>query len=256
MDTPNRPDAPAREPIHLFTAFNVPVRVKPPAWPYAVMVWGGMILLSSLLRPARPLLLRPLAALLYIPFVLFADLGHALAHSFSARIAGTPMKEILIDGMPRTLYADDDVPPHVQERRAKGLEEGTPPGVHITRALGGPVFSGVGLALSLIWRALAAPDTLARELAEVSIVGHGFIFGSGVIPLPFVDAGSIVKWALVKFGFLPYEADKLLRLGNLGMSAVFALAGVVLMLRGSVRAGLVVLAVGGVALGAGLDKIK
>lgn len=251
----NTPDS-EHKPVHLFTVFDIPVKIKPPVWPYPLMLWGGMILLSSIIKPARALLLRPFVALLYIPTALFADLGHAIAHSFSARLAGTPMKEIVIDSMPRTHYEDDDVPPYIQEQRDKGLAPGVPPEAHIIRALGGPAFSGLNLALSLIWRGFTAPESIAREFAEISIACHFFIFGAFLVPLPSVDAGAIVKWSLVKFGFLPYEADKLLRLGNLGLSAALALTGLGLMARGQFRVSLAALILSIVTLGAALDKIK
>ena len=66
--------------------------------------------------------------------LIFADFGHAIAHIFSARYAKAPMDEILITaGMPRTLYTDNNVSP----------------ATHRMRAFGGPVFSTLGLLLSI-----------------------------------------------------------------------------------------------------------
>lgn len=65
---------------------------------------------------------------------LLADVGHACAHTVSARLAGAPMDVILLGAdMPRTLYWNNDVPPRA----------------HIMRSLGGPVYSGVGLLMGL-----------------------------------------------------------------------------------------------------------
>jgi Zn-dependent protease len=123
-----------------------------------------------------------------------ADFGHALAHTVSARAAGAPVDEILISsGMPRTLYEDNDVPPQV----------------HRTRALGGPIFSAIGLLTSTLLQSLAPRDTLAREVAGWSTAGHGLILGGSLLPLPMVDGGTILKWTLVEQGYAEPAAEAL-----------------------------------------------
>ena len=82
------------------------------------------------------------------------DLGHALAHIFSARYAGAPMDEVrLSGGMPRTLYWNNEVSPDV----------------HRIRALGGLVFNLLGSLLSSVRvRCGATPNTRTRACGDIS----------------------------------------------------------------------------------------
>jgi hypothetical protein len=143
--------------------------------------------------------------------LMVADLGHAMAHTVSARYAGAPMDEILIsEGMPRTLYHDNDVPPRV----------------HRLRALGGPIYSALGLAISCLLRGLAPRDSLVREVAGWSCLGHGFIFGGSLAPLPIVDGGTMLKWTLVERGRTPEQANEVVAQVNLSLGTALAATGV------------------------------
>lgn len=149
--------------------------------------------------------------------------------------------EILISsGMPRTLYFNNDVPPRV----------------HRLRALGGPIFSTLGLLFSLLWRVFAPPDSLAREVAGWSCIGHSFILGGALTPLPFVDGGTIVKWTWVERGRTPTEADAVVRQIDLAIGATATTAGVALMARRRWLPALGAIAAGAIAIGAALDKIR
>jgi hypothetical protein len=148
--------------------------------------------------------------------LLAADLGHALAHIISAGYARAPMDEILIsEGMPRTIYLDNDVPPRA----------------HRLRAVGGPIFSALGLLASLLLRCLAPRNSLGRELAGWSCLGHGFVLAGSLAPLPVVDGGTILKWTLVEQGRTPTEADEIVRRASLSLGAAAATTGVALATR-------------------------
>ena len=148
-----------------------------------------------------------------LPVALFADVGHAMAHTVSARMAGAPMDEILLSSeMPRTLYENNDVVP----------------GVHIMRSMGGPIFSLMCVILSLLWRSLSPRKSISRELAEISLVGHGFILLGSVAPLPMVDGGIILKWRLVQAGRSVEQADQTVRRASCGLGAALLVAGAVL----------------------------
>jgi len=140
-----------------------------------------------------------------------ADVGHALAHSISARAAGAPMDKIqLTSGMPRTVYYDEAVPPRA----------------HILRALGGPLFSALGLVLSLVARSHLPRDSITREVADWSSIGHGLIFTGSLAPLPIVDGGSILKWSLVESGQTPAQADQIVEQAGVATGIVAGSAGV------------------------------
>jgi hypothetical protein len=158
-----------------------------------VLLWGLLTWLAGKRKPERPFFQRMIVGALSLLPALVADIGHAMAHTESAKRAGAPMDEILLSAdMPRTLYANNDVPPRA----------------HIVRASGGPLYSALGVLVSLLWRGVSPPPSLSRELADISCLAHGFIFCGVFMPLPVVDGGVILKWTLVTRGYTPEEADR------------------------------------------------
>ncbi len=142
-----------------------------------------------------------------------ADIGHAMAHTISARLAGAPMDEILLSsGMPRTLYLNNDVPPQT----------------HIRRSLGGPIFSLISFILSLLWWRFSLRGSLSHDLAEVSLAGHSMILFGSIAPVPMVDGGTILKWKLVEAGQSTEHADRTVHKTSLGLGAIFLGLGVLL----------------------------
>ena len=238
----------ANEPRVLFTVWGTPVKVKPVFWANVLGLWGLMSWLSGRGKPERPWAMRLLAGLLSALALLVADVGHAMAHILSARYAGAPMDEILLsEGMPRTIYHDNDVPPQA----------------HRLRALGGPIYSAVGLLVSLGLRAPAPRGSLAREVAGWSCLGHSLILGGSLVPLPIVDGGAILKWTLVERGQAPEEADEVIRQVDLSLGLAATATGVALAVarRGAsprrrwlLALGLI--AAGGIAIAAALDRIR
>jgi hypothetical protein len=193
----------------LFHFNDVSVKARPAFWGMLALMWGFFAWLAGRRRPRRPWSESLLVGALSLLPALFADIGHALAHSVSAKAAGAPMDTVLLDAnMPRTLYADNDVPPHV----------------HRTRALGGPIFNALGLSLSLLWRKFSPPRTESRELADISAVAHGMLFFGSLFPIPIIDGGTILKWTLVERGCTEDEADQ--RVRQAGLGAGLALGGI------------------------------
>jgi hypothetical protein len=194
--------------------FNgVPVVARPDFWPVPFLLTGFLVWAAGLRKPERTWLERLGVALLAMPVAAFADIGHAMAHTISARLAGAPMDEIFLSsGMPRTLYMDNAVPPQT----------------HIRRSLGGPIFSLACFSLSLLWHQLSRPGSLSRDLADASLAGHSFILFGSVTPLPMVDGGIILKWKLVDAGQTPEQADQTVHGINLGLGAGLLGLGVVL----------------------------
>jgi len=176
----------------LFTVLDTPVKVKPAVLGNLLASWGVLSRMAGRRHPERSWPARLMVGALSTATLVVADIGHAMAHIVSACYAGAPMDEILVSPeMPRTIYFDNDVPPQA----------------HRMRALGGPIYSALGLLSSLLLRGLAPRDSLAHELAGWSCIGHGFIFTGSLAPLPIVDGGSILKWTLVERGRTPAEAD-------------------------------------------------
>ncbi len=226
----------------LFTAWDTPVKVKPLVLVNLLALWSLLSWLAGRRRPERPWPVRLLVGFLSTVALISADLGHAMAHIVSARSAGAPVDEIVVsEGMPRTVYHDDAVAPRV----------------HRWRALGGPIYSAVGLLVSLGLRTRAPRGSTLRELASWSCLGHGFILGGSLAPLPFVDGGSLLKWTLVERGRTPKEADAVVRQVDLSLGVAAAATGIALAATRRRRLpALGLLAAGGIAIAAALDKIR
>jgi hypothetical protein len=206
MKSQNQKDLSLPTGTTLYRFNGVPVVAQPDFWPAPLMLTGLLVWLAGLRKPERSWLQRLGVGMLAMPIALFADIGHAMAHTISARLAGAPTDEILLSsGMPRTLYQNNDVPPQT----------------HIRRSLGGPIFSLTGFTLSLLWRQLSPLGSLSRDLAEASLAGHSFILLGSVAPLPMVDGGIILKWKLVEAGQSPKQADQTVHKISLGLGAAF-----------------------------------
>jgi hypothetical protein len=240
---PKKPQNPSLPKGTLLYRFNgVPVVARADFWPYPFMLTGLLAWLAGLRHPTYTWLQRLGVALLAMPVAFLADVGHAMAHTLSARRAGAPMDEIFLSsGMPRTLYKDNAVTPQV----------------HIHRSLGGLIFSFTSFSLSLLWRRLSPPGSISRDLADASLAGHTVILAGSLTPLPMVDGGIIMKWKLVEAGRTPEQADRVVHRTSLGLGAAFLGLGALLGLlrRRKLAGGL--LAAGGLAgIAAGLGWLK
>lgn len=226
----------------LYRFNEVPVVAQPDFWPAPVLLTGVLAWVAGLRKPERSWPQRLGVALLAMPLAFFADVGHAMAHTISARLAHAPMDEILLSsGMPRTLYRDNNLPPRT----------------HIRRSLGGPIFSLVGFSLSLLWHLFSSRGSLSRDLADASLAGHSFILLGSLAPLPMVDGGIILKWKLVEAGQSPEQADQTVRRISLGLGAGFLGLSALLGLFRECRAIGGLLAAGGVAgIAAGKGWLK
>jgi len=197
----------------LYRFNGVPVVAQTSFWPAPIILTGLLAWVAGLRHPKLTWLQRLGAGLLAMLIALPADIGHAMAHTVSARLAGAPMDEILLSsGMPRTLYKNNDVPPRT----------------HILRSLSGPLFSFVGSILSLVWWRKSPHGSLRHDLAGVSLVGHSMILLGSIAPVPVVDGGTILKWKLVEAGQSPELADRTVHKISLGLGAVFLGLGVLL----------------------------
>jgi hypothetical protein len=229
------------EPPTLFTVWGTPVKISPLVMVNVLGLWAGLSWLSGRRQPKRSWSTRLLVGALSTLALLVADIGHAMAHIVSARYAGAPMDEILVsEGMPRTIYHDNDVSPQA----------------HRLRALGGPVFSAMGLLTSLLLRQRAPSGSTTREIVDWSCIGHGLILGGSLAPLTVVDGGSILKWTLVEQGKSPEEADATVKRASLALGAAATTAGVALATKRRWLPALGLLVAGAVAIGAALDRFR
>jgi hypothetical protein len=194
-----------------FRIFGTPVSVARKVFAELVALWAGFTWWGRRRHPGRGIWRASLVGLATLIVLVPVDLGHALAHIFSARYAGAPMDEVrLSGGMPRTLYRNNDVSPDV----------------HRMRALGGLVLNLLGFLASSATYLAVRPRSLARELATTSAVGHALLFVMSLVPVPIVDGGTLMKWTLVAHGRTETEADETVRRVNWAMALVVGISGV------------------------------
>ncbi|UCD41890.1 MAG: hypothetical protein JSV69_15215 [Chloroflexota bacterium] len=220
---------------------DTPLEISPGFFANLVALWAGMSWLSGRQHPGRPWPTRLLVGAVAGIALVLADVGHACAHSVSARLAGAPMDRIkLSSGMPRTIYDDEDVPPRT----------------HRMRAMGGPIFSAWGLVASLLVRAITPRKSIAHEVANWSSIGHGLIFAGSLAPLPIVDGGSLLKWTLVDHGRTTDEADRIVQQAGVATGIAATSAGVAFATQRRWLPALGLIAAGLVAIGSALGKIR
>lgn len=197
----------------LYRFNGVPVVAQASFWPAPILLTGLLAWVAGRRHPELTCLQRLGVGLLAMLVALPADIGHAMAHTISARLAGAPMDEILLSsGMPRTLYRNNEVPPQT----------------YIRRSLGGPIFSLICSMLSMLWWRLSQHGSLSHDLAEASLAGHSMILLGSIAPVPVVDGGTILKWKLVEGGQTAEQADRTVHNTSLGLGAVFLGLGVLL----------------------------
>ena len=140
-----------------------------------------------------------------------ASVIHGIGHIVSSRKANAPMDAIhLAAPLPRTVYYNNDIPPES----------------HIMRAVGGPIMSGLGFLVSFIGRFLTSANSASRELMNLfSFMNFALGLGS-LLPMPFIDGGSIFKWRLVQQGGrTPDAAAALVEEANLILGGLCGLIG-------------------------------
>jgi hypothetical protein len=172
---------------------KTPVHIQPAVSFLILALWGGVTWFNIYLFPSRDLWLNVSIGFFTMLLLLIADFGHALAHIFSARLAGAPMDEIRISitKMPHTLYNNNKVSP----------------AVHRMRATGGPFFNACCLVLSLGVFYFSPIHSIAKELSTWSAAAHSMMLIMSLAPLPIVDGGSILKWTLVEKGWTESAAE-------------------------------------------------
>lgn len=225
----------------LFTFNHTPVKARPGFWPMVLGVWAILTWLGRWRWPGQTWSAYLLVGGIGMVLGMLVDVGHACAHTIGARLAHAPMDVVLLGAdMPRTLYWNNDVAPRA----------------HIMRSLGGPVYSGIGLLLGLVWLWLVPEGTAVRYLGEIWTVGHGFIFLAVFAPLPIVDGGVILKWALVLRGQSEAQADEWIKRLSVGLAVILLATAVFFLIQASWIVAGICLLVGLIALASALNVIK
>jgi len=144
-------------------------------------------------------------ALLTMAAMLGSEWCHNLAHAAVAQAIGKPVDAIrIVWGMPLLVYYD------INDRSVK-------PRQHLLRALGGPVFNALTLPVLLLLKRFSAPGSPWRDLVEVALKTNVFLLTVGLLPIPGIDGGAVLKWSLVEQGQTIAHADRTVQKVNAGL---------------------------------------
>ncbi len=139
------------------TVAGTSVKVHPSVALNLLVGSGILSWLSGRRRPERSFFAKLGIGTASMMLLMAADVGHAIAHAFSARRAGAPMDAVEFSAnMPRTVYTNNEVLPKA----------------HRGRASGGPIYNGLCLLVGLAARALTKRSSAARELADWWSIGN------------------------------------------------------------------------------------
>ena len=180
------------------TVFGTPLVVKGRTWlPLTqVAVWLIMAWHAGRGRPERSWGKRLVTGALTMAAILGSEWCHNLAHAAAARLVGRPMDALRVTwGMPLVVYYDVN-------------DQTVTPRQHIARALGGPAFNALLLPLALLLRKLTRPGSVPRDVVDAAAGMNLFLSTASLLPIPGIDGGPILKWALVAHGSAPQEADE------------------------------------------------
>jgi Zn-dependent protease len=118
-------------------------------------------------------------------------------------------------GMPLVVYYDVN-------------DQTVTPRQHIARALGGPLLNALLLPVALLLRKFTWPGSVPRDVNGAAAGMNFFLSTASLLPIPGIDGGPILKWALVARGSTPEEADGAVmgvdRVVGVGLGAAAGLA--------------------------------
>ncbi len=181
--------------------FNTTLVTKGKTWfPVTQLItWPIMAWVAKKRIPERSWLQSLGIGALTMPIVLGSEWCHNLAHAAAASMVGKPVDAIRIAwGMPLLVYYDIN-------------DEGVTPRQHILRALGGPVVNLLVLPIAYYFKSRSETRSTIRDLANVAAGTNLFLPAVGLLPIPGIDGGPILKWSLVEKGQTPKEADTSVR---------------------------------------------
>jgi Zn-dependent protease len=226
--------------------FNTPLVTKGKSWfPLTQLIaWPIMAWVAKKRIPERSWVQCLGVGALTMPVLLGSEWGHNLAHAAAANRVGKPVDVIrIIWGMPLLVYYDIN-------------DEEVTPRQHVIRALGGPVFNILVLPIALYLRSRSAPKSMSRDIANVAAGANIFLPAVGLLPIPGIDGGPILKWSLVQKGQTPQEADRSVRKVDGVLGTLLTIAGVFSLRRRKWLIGGLLVQLGAIALSVALGILK
>jgi len=226
--------------------FDTPLVVKGGTWfPLAQLAaWPILTWVAGRRKPERSWGQRLVVGALTMPVVLGSEWCHNLAHAAAARLVGKPMDAIrIVWGMPLLIYYDIN-------------DASVSPPQHIGRALGGPIFNTLIWVVARLLKPMVRSGSVAEDVVEVAEKTNAFLAGVGMLPIPGIDGGPILKWSLVERGYTTDGADLAVRKVNGALGVVLGGVGAVALKRRRWLEGGFLLMMAGTALIVALGILK
>ena len=146
-------------------------------------------------------------------------------------------------GMPLVVYYDIN-------------DQNVTPREHILRALGGPIFNLLVLPAALFWKNRTKPESPTRDVANAAVGANTFLSAVGLLPIPGIDGGPILKWSLVDRGHTPHQADHVVRNVNGVLGFLLGLGGAFSMKKRRWMIGALLFSLAGTAFSVALGLLK
>lgn len=202
--------------------FGAPLTIK--GWevlPLAeVLDFGLLYWLFGRAHPERSAAQKAELAALATPVVAGLEWCHNLSHAAAAQAVGKPMDEFkILVGTPRLQYWELN-------------DESVTPRQHILRASGGPLFNALILPLLALLRRLAPVGSKRFEVVNAGWWMNLIILAAGLLPIPGLDGGAMLKWGLVTRGKSHAQADETVRKVNGGLSVALGAGALLAKARG------------------------
>jgi Zn-dependent protease len=228
------------------TIFNTSLVTKGKSWfPVTQLItWPIMAWVAKKRIPGRSWSQSLGIGALTMPIVLGSEWCHNLAHAAAANLVGKPVDAIRITwGMPLLVYYDIN-------------DEEVTPRQHIIRALGGPIFNFLALPIAIYFKSRSGTKSISRDLANVALAVNIFLPAVGLLPIPGIDGGPILKWSLVEKGQTPKEADNSVRKVDGVLGILLTIAGALSLRRRRWLIGGLLMQLGAIALSIALGFLK
>lgn len=184
--------------------FDAPLVIKGWTWfPVTqLMVWKLMTRQARRLHPEQNRLTHLGVGAATMSLILGSEWCHNLAHAAAAKRTSHPVNAIRITwGMPLLVYYDIE-------------DLNVTPRQHIIRSLGGPAINMVFWAIAAFLRFFTRQKSIARHITNAAINMNAFLVLGGMLPIPYIDGGAVLKWAMVEKGQTKVEADEILKKVN------------------------------------------
>lgn len=195
---------PADEGMIVGKAFDTPLVVKGKTWfpLIELVVWVIMTWVAGRDHPERSWGQRLGVGAMTTFVMLGSEWCHNLAHAAVARWINKPMDALRIMwGMPLVVYY-------------KVQAGSVAPRQHILRALGGPLCNALILPCAIWFKRLTRQVSMTRDVANAAVGMNIFLCTASLLPLPGLDGGSVLKWAMVERGKTPPEVDEVVKHAN------------------------------------------